>query len=341
MKGSRITIYLAGLMAEVTSMRTSGLLLSALISVCLTVSMAPAAEEAGAETSATVSAVLELNQSIYYAGAPLELRLSIVNHGDETVTNPVKIPLFKGLRVRDASGDLLGAKGRPTAREPQRPTELSANGFYGVIVDLSEIYTQLETPGRYEISWEGKGIRSPTIMINLIPEYDPAKTYIANIETSEGTIVMDFFARESPVAVKAFVDMANAGFYDGLLIHEVHPDDFIVSGDPRFGGTGAKPIVYPAEQSRIPIVSGTVVLKPVGAAPPANSSPFVIIIRPRPEWAGQVTVLGQVVSGLDIVKKISKLPSTQQSSSPQFKPLKDVPIRRIVIEEKMESKTAH
>ena len=74
-------------------------------------------------------------------------------------------------------------------------------------------------------------------------------------------------------------------------------DDYIVAGDPRFAQPPRRSITFPAEQSTLPLVAGTVVLKPVGAAPPANGSTFVILLKPQPAWTGQVTVLGQVTRG--------------------------------------------
>jgi cyclophilin family peptidyl-prolyl cis-trans isomerase len=74
-----------------------------------------------------------------------------------------------------------------------------------------------------------------------------------------------------------------------------------------------------------------VLLKPAGLAPPANSSQFVIALRPEPGWIGQFTVMGQVVDGLDIVRKISNVPT---SDRPKYKPLKDIHTVRVTIQEK-------
>ena len=59
----------------------------------------------------------------------------------------------------------------------------------------------------------------------------------------------------------------------------------------------------------------------------------MILLRPEPSLRGQLTILGQVISGLDAVMRISQRPSSQTTSEPFFKPLKDVEIRGIVIQE--------
>jgi len=84
----------------------------------------------------------------------------------------------------------------------------------------------------------------------------------------------------------------------------------------------------------MPVLAGTVVLKPASLAPPSNSSQFVISLRPEPRWTGQFTILGQVVQGVDVVKKISNVPSER----PSFRPSKDIHTVRIRIVEKETSK---
>jgi len=127
------------------------------------------------------------------------------------------------------------------------------------------------------------------------------------------------------------VDLANAGFYDGLVLHEARVDQIVGGGDPTGTGSGQAPIFYPAELTAIPIVAGSVVLKPAGLAPPANSSQFVVSLRPEPGWIGQFTVLGQVTDGLDVVRKISNVPT---SDRPKFRPLKDIHTIHVTIQEK-------
>jgi cyclophilin family peptidyl-prolyl cis-trans isomerase len=229
---------------------------------------------------------------------------------------------------------LIKAGGSPGVPEPSRPDKLSAQSGYFVYVDLTKMYPDLLKPGQYSVRWSADGLSSDTIVVRMIPKYDPTKHYLGKVETDEGTFTIDFFAQTAPVAVKAFVDMSNAGFYDGLTFHKIVPDYYVEAGDTAGDGSGRPPFTYVAELSSIPVVAGTVLLKPVSPSPPANGSQFLVMLRPETSWTGQATVLGQIVEGLDILKKISKLPSSQQSSKPHFKPLKDVRIRKITIVEK-------
>lgn len=280
-----------------------------------------------------VKAVLALSQRFYYAGDPLRVRISIGNEGTQPVANPVKTPLFRGFQVR-SGGKAIEAQGEPDVAEPARPEKLSPNAFYGSVVDLTKIYPQLLQPGEYEIEWSGGDVRSDTLVVRLIPRYDPAKDYTARLETDEGTIVLAFLKDAAPLAVKNFIDLAHAHFYDGLIFHEVRPDWYVAGGDPLGTGAGGAGYSYPAETPALPVVAGTVLMKPVSPSPPSNSSQFILMLRPEPTWTGQFTVFAQVIDGLEVAKRISRLPSTQQTAQPFFKPLKDVHLRRVVVEEK-------
>jgi cyclophilin family peptidyl-prolyl cis-trans isomerase len=279
-----------------------------------------------------IAVQLALSQEFYYEGDPLEIRISVQNLGDQKVENPIKTPLFDGFRVR-RDGQPLERTGRSSTEEPSRPAELARDSFYGAVVDLVELYPDLARRGTYEIHWAAGSLLSHMLVVTVLPRYDPERSYRAEIETELGSIVIDLFGDASPIAVKAFIDLANSGYYDRMLVSEVRADDYIVAGDPRFGELTRRPIQFPAEPSALRLVSGTVVLRPVRASPPTNGPAFMILLRPQPTWQGQVTVLGQVASGLEVVQGLSRLPSTLRGSEPNFKPLKDVPIRDVRIHE--------
>ena len=278
-----------------------------------------------------VRAQMELNQQFYYIGDPMNVRVAISNGGTNELPNPVKSALFGGFTVTDSQGKRLEPQAKPEAQEPSRPAKLAPNAFYGAIVDVSQMYPQLRTKGRYSIKWSADGVSSDEVVVTVIPKFDPSKDYSALVETEQGSFTIDLLKRTAPIAVKAFVDLSNAGFYDGLLIHEARGDQLLGGGDPTGKGGGQSPLRYPAELAQVPIVAGSVLLKPAGLAPPANSSQFVITLQPQPSWVGQFTVVGQVVDGLDIVRKISNVATADR---PSFKPLKDIHTLHVTIQER-------
>ncbi len=313
---------------------TSWLLLARGLALATLLVSGPAVH-AAAPPPAGVRASLEAKgRQFFYAGDPFELKLSIGNDGVEAVANPVKSPLLKGFEVKAADGRTLAPKGSAGSGEPVRPDRLAPGVGYYAIVDVTRIYPQLLEPGKYAIRWSADGVASDEIIVRMIPKYDAAKVYQARITLDGGSFAIDFLPTTAPLAVKAFIDMANAGFYDGLTIHKLVPDQLVEGGDAAGDGSGAPPFRYAAELSSVPVVAGSVIMKPVSPSPPANGSQFVIVLRPEPAWTGQATVLGQVVDGIEILREVSKQPTTQQSSRPFFKPLKEIRIRSVAVTEK-------
>jgi len=284
-------------------------------------------------SAADVAVRLELSQQFYYEGDPLDVRISVLNQVGAKIDNPIQTGLLEGFVAKQGDRK-LERSAEVSAEEPSRPGKLAADSFYGATVDLVELYPELAGHGTYEIYWSGDGILSEMLVVTVIPRFDPTREYLAEIETDQGTIVIELIAKGSPIAVKSFIDLAHSHYYDGLEISEVRPDSYIVAGDPRFGNEPRQPIQFPAEPSSLPLVTGTVVLRPARATPPANGSTFVVLLRPQPSWTGQVTVLGQVVDGLDVVQKFSRAPSSLRNSQPNFKPLQAITIRSVTIREK-------
>jgi len=303
-----------------------------LVTVCLAAIPVPA------QSAPPVSVRVELSQKFFYMGEPLWVRITVRNDGTDPIDNPVRSDLFKGFEVQVPGSKPLESRGKPDVLEPGRPKTLAPRAFYGTVVDLAQIYPQLHQVGTYQIHWSGNGLLSDRLTVKVIPKFDPEKQYVAEISTNLGRIKIDLFPEAAPIAVKAFVDMANSGFYDALQFHEVRPDVLISGGNVAFGAPRERhPFNCPAEFSKVPLLAGTVVMKPVGAAPPSNGSEFIILLRPQQGLAGQATAIGQVVQGLEIARAISNRPSSGQKSRPFFKPLQEITIRNIGITERSPS----
>jgi peptidyl-prolyl cis-trans isomerase A (cyclophilin A) len=63
-------------------------------------------------------------------------------------------------------------------------------------------------------------------------------TSVATIHTNHGDIVLNLFGNHAPKTVKNFVDLAEKGFYDGVIFHRIIKDFMIQGGDPTGTGTG-------------------------------------------------------------------------------------------------------
>jgi len=254
------------------------------------------------------SVTLQPDQHFYYEGDAIAVRLAVRNGGDTKIRNPARRGAASGIEIRTADGEAINAGAATTGGGAAPARVLEPGAFYVVSIDLSAV-EDLRHAGTYELRWASSGKESDAVEVTVLPRFDRARRYTARLETDLGRIDIQLFGEVSPLAVKAFVDLARAGYYDGSRFTETLADSHIVGG-PRSDKPGRPLQLFPAEHSDIVVLPGTVVLKPVGPAPPTNGPEFIIALSPQPAWTGQVTALGQVSRGLEIVQRISRLPKT-------------------------------
>lgn len=131
---------------------------------------------------------------------------------------------------------------------------------------------------------------------------DTGKQYTATIETKKGKLVLELFAKDVPRTVNNFVFLAREGFYDGVTFHRVIPDFMAQGGDPTGTGSGGPGYRFADEFTKHGHVTGA--LSMANAGPNTNGSQFFITYAPQPHLNGKHSVFGQLVEGMDILKKI-------------------------------------
>ncbi|MBI4181131.1 MAG: peptidylprolyl isomerase [Chloroflexi bacterium] len=132
---------------------------------------------------------------------------------------------------------------------------------------------------------------------------DTSKQYTATIKTNKGDLVLELFASDVPITVNNFVFLAGEGFYNGTTFHRVIPDFMAQGGDPTGTGSGGPGYSFADEfSSQHTHVTGA--LSMANAGPNTNGSQFFITYSPQHHLDGVHSVFGQLVSGMDVLKKI-------------------------------------
>jgi cyclophilin family peptidyl-prolyl cis-trans isomerase len=130
----------------------------------------------------------------------------------------------------------------------------------------------------------------------------------ANINTTLGTIAIEFFDDDAPKTVENFRKLASDGFYDGIIFHRVIPDFMIQGGDPEGTGSGGPGYTFEDEFNAHKVVRGALAM--ANAGPNTNGSQFFIVTIDSAPWLdGKHTVFGQVTAGMDAVDAIEATPT--------------------------------
>lgn len=153
-----------------------------------------------------------------------------------------------------------------------------------------------------------------------------AKRQTATFETSMGTFKIELFNDLAPKTVKNFTDLAEKGFYDGIIFHRVIEKFMIQGGCPQGTGMGGPGHTIPDEFGKGLKHDKPGMLSMANAGPNTGGSQFFITLVPTPWLDGKHAIFGQVVEGMDIVEKIGKVPTDSRD-----RPLQKVIINKLTI----------
>jgi peptidyl-prolyl cis-trans isomerase B (cyclophilin B) len=159
---------------------------------------------------------------------------------------------------------------------------------------------------------EGEGIgdieRTGERRFSAYPEMviDPTKTYVAEMQTTKGLIIIELTAAQTPITVNSFVFLSCTGYFDGLTFHRVTREPtlaIIQGGDPRGNGTGGPGYTFEDEfDDSLTHEAGVISMANAGAG--TNGSQFFITVEAAAHLDGRHSVFGHLTAGQDVVPKI-------------------------------------
>lgn len=217
--------------------------------------------------------------------------------------------LALGLAAACGGDEEAGLQGTPVATPVATPT---------VAPTPAPTQTMQQTEERPEVM--SKSYSSYPDMV-----IEGGKTYIATMETSKGTIVLELFADEAPKAVNNFVFLAREGFYDGVIFHRVISGFMIQGGDPTGTGMSGPGYRFDDEPVNRQYLAGTLAM--ANAGPNTNGSQFFIMHK-NFNLPPNYTIFGIATEGQNVVDAIATTPTSGSD-----RPIEDVYIVSVTINE--------
>ena len=142
---------------------------------------------------------------------------------------------------------------------------------------------------------------------------DPENTIIITLK--DGPVVIALLPDVAPKHVAQIVALAKAGAYNNVVFHRVIDGFMAQTGDVRYGkaggdisqaGMGGSDLPnIPAEFSDLSFQRGAVGMARSNDPDSANSQ-FFIMLAETTSLNHQYTVVGHVISGMDVVDKIKR-----------------------------------
>ena len=237
-------------------------------------------------------------------------------------------PDFRALTITQRGRRDLGELVVRPAGQPARPIVLAAGGIVGCRVDLSEYYSCLHRPGRYELVWrpyEGRVVSEVvTVSIETLKR--------VQILTDYGTMTVSLLYDKAPHHVANFLELAGSGFYNDKTFHRVIPGFIIQGGDPKGDGTGVRPDGQrlQAEFNDTLFELGTVGMARTPDDPNSASCQFFLCAGRQKELDGKYTAFGKLADedSIEVLKRIA-----QVATDDHDRPIQKVAIRSVTVQD--------
>jgi peptidyl-prolyl cis-trans isomerase B (cyclophilin B) len=130
------------------------------------------------------------------------------------------------------------------------------------------------------------------------------------VTTTKGTFVLRLYPEWAPYTVANFLNLANAGFFDGNRWFRIVPDFVVQTGDPKNTGDGDAGYSIGAEENPVEQRTGVISMglnydektnKPIRDS---AGSQFYITLSPQLHLDRDFTVFGEVESGFGVLPRL-------------------------------------
>jgi peptidyl-prolyl cis-trans isomerase A (cyclophilin A) len=166
----------------------------------------------------------------------------------------------------------------------------------------------------------------PNRPFNIAKDINSMANRHADFVTSMGDFRIELFEDNAPITTGNFIQLTEAGYYNGLIFHRVIDNFMIQGGCPNGTGTGGPG--YSIEDEFHPDLKhdGPGVLSMANAGPNTGGSQFFITLVATDWLDGRHAVFGKVTDGMDVVNAIGNI-----QTGPQDRPLEAVTINEVTI----------
>ena len=142
------------------------------------------------------------------------------------------------------------------------------------------------------------------------PKTEGIGTHHAEIEIQGyGTVTVELDGDAAPITVQNFIDLANAGFYNGLTFHRIIAGFMMQGGDPNGNGTGGSENTIKGEfsangvENPLSHTRGAISMARAQDMDSASSQFFICHVDST-FLDGQYACFGYVTDGMDVVDAI-------------------------------------
>tara|TARA_B100000575_G_scaffold265793_1_gene242628 strand:+ start:119 stop:766 length:648 start_codon:yes stop_codon:yes gene_type:complete len=169
----------------------------------------------------------------------------------------------------------------------------------------------------------------------FVKNYDPKKINfekpenISILNTICGNVIIELYPDISPIAVKRFKMLIQAGKYNDIAFHRVIKNVLVQAGDLEFGkkdninytyiGSGKSEFgpIKSEFNEKFKFIEGTVAMVRLNKKNTEDSQ-FFILLQDSPTFNGRYTPVGKVLYGIEVLKKVKNNDKSDYVLRPDF-----------------------
>ena len=226
---------------------------------------------------------------------------------------------FNSILAITLSGVILAACTGPQPKEKQMlqlDSDTSAAGDTALLSDIEVSLTDTTTGEESTVqNTTGETTMNTDGAEKTLADFETINALEVTLTTTKGAITFEIYTDKVPLTAQNFLNLAQSGFYDGIVFHRVIADFMAQAGDPlskdpskqAMWGTGGPGYVIADEFSTdlTHATAGTVSMANKGT-PTTGGSQFFITFAPTQWLDGKHTVFGKVTEGLDVLMTIEQ-----------------------------------
>ena len=154
---------------------------------------------------------------------------------------------------------------------------------------------------------------------------EPQPTAKVLLKTTGGDILLELFAKQTPLASRNFLQHCLDGYYDGTVFHRLVPEFIIQGGDPTGTGSGGESVYDGGEafadefHSRLKFNRRGLLGMANGGRKDDNGSQFFLTLGKTEELTGKNTMFGRVVG--DTIFNLVKMGEAELAGGDDERPL--------------------
>ena len=173
-------------------------------------------------------------------------------------------------------------------------------------------------------------------MMDKIKELNITENPVATLEMENGgRVVIELYPKIAPNTVCNFIELANSGYYDGLIFHRCIQGFMIQGGDPEGTGMGGPGYTIKGEftangfENNLSHERGVISMARRAMPLDSAGSQFFIMVADSTYLDGEYAAFGKVIEGMKVVDAIVANETDQNAQ-----PLQDQIITSIRVDSK-------